>query len=68
MESNFNSLLQLKSTIIGAKSNTPIKLVDIANINLVSPSVPNEIKIWFNEDVSLNKVEKGIKKLLRNLL
>ncbi|MDC0253571.1 efflux RND transporter permease subunit [Bacteriovoracales bacterium] len=66
VESNFDSLLQLKSTIIGAKSNTPIKLVDIANINLVSPSVPNEIKIWFNEEISIGKVEKGLKKLFPN--
>ena len=64
VESNFNSLLQLKSTIIGSKSNTPIKLVDIASIKLIPPSVPKSIKIWFNnESTSLNKVSNEIKKL-----
>ena len=62
VESNFNSLLQLKSTIIGAKSNTPIKLVDIATIKLVPPSIPKQIKIWFNkEETKLNKIHKNIK-------
>ena len=40
VESNFNSLIQLKSTIIGSKSNTPIKLVDIKSIKL-TPSYLN---------------------------
>ena len=64
VESNFSSLLQLKSTIIGAKSQTPIKLIDIANIELVSPQVPKTIKLWFNQGkINLNKVGKEIKKI-----
>ena len=64
VESNFNSLLQLKSTIVGAKSNTPIKLVDISDIQLISPETPKQIKIWFNqENLNLSKIEKNIRTL-----
>ncbi len=64
VESNFSSLLELKSTIIGAKSNTPIKLVDIANISLINPTTPKQIKVWFNkENVNLSKIENDIKSL-----
>ena len=68
VESTFDNISKLKSTIIGVKKNNPIKLIDVASIELRPPRAPQSIKLWIDyEKGSLNEVLTDIRNTFPHL-